>query len=518
MVRKKTIKKLQKGQKGITLVALVITIVILIILATVTINATFGENGIIKKAQEAKDRTTNAIVAEEESMNQMLAEWANIIDEDTEIPVPPEDNTYVDSVIAEAPKLSEGMTPVKWNGTNWVKTTREDSEWYDYENQEWANVVLGDATFTTSGSEEILDESKVYSMLVWIPRYAYQITSQYHENGTGAGNINIVFVDTNDQNKEKTQTYSEEYPSYTTGSGMTDYVVHPAFNYGTTKLAGFWVGKYETSHTGSTTDASTGSTDTNVTTLTATIRAGVTSWRNINISNIYTVCTELNKEGNPYGLNTDDSKVDPHLMKNTEWGAVAYLSQNTTYGKGSEVWINPNSNFITGQAGSSVSASNTTSTNEYNTTNGQNASTTGNVTGIYDMSGGAWEYVAAYVNNGHSNLTDETLGKNVYEAEAKYKDVYQATSTSGSDSQSGNYNLSTPTNGKYGDAVYETSNSYSGSTSWYSDFSDFPYSYYPFFVRGGIYSFGSNAGLFNFSDYAGSNFSHFSFRVVLPVM
>ena len=71
MVRKKTIKKLQKGQKGITLVALVITIVILIILATVTINATFGENGIIKKAQEAKDRTTNAIVADEPNVSRV---------------------------------------------------------------------------------------------------------------------------------------------------------------------------------------------------------------------------------------------------------------------------------------------------------------------------------------------------------------------------------------------------------------------------------------------------------------
>ena len=46
-----------KGIKGITLVALVITIVILIILATVAINVTIGENGLIKKAQEAAKQT-----------------------------------------------------------------------------------------------------------------------------------------------------------------------------------------------------------------------------------------------------------------------------------------------------------------------------------------------------------------------------------------------------------------------------------------------------------------------------
>ena len=399
---------------------------------------------------------------------------------------------------AEVPKISDGMTPVKWNGTNWVKTTENDTEWYNYAKKEWANVVLGDATFTASGSEEILDESKAYSMLVWIPRYAYQITSQYHQNGTGAGNINIVFIDTNNQNKSKTQTYNENYPSYTTGSGMSDYVVHPAFNYGTTKLPGFWVGKYETSNTNCTTTASTG--EYNNTDRTATIKANVTSWRNINISNIYTVCTELNKTGNPYGLNTSDTAVDPHLMKNSEWGAVAYLSQNTTYGKGTEVTINDNSSYITAAG-------------NYKTNTNQ--STTGNVTGIYDMSGGAYEYVAAYVNNGNSNLT--TYGKNVYEAEARYKDVYQATSTSGSDSQSGNYNLLTPTE-KYGDAVYETSSSYSGSTSWYADHSGFPYSNYPFFLRGGCSSSGSLAGLFIFYSNGGYDSSSNSFRVVLPVM
>ena len=77
---------LLKKEKGITLVALVITIVILIILATVTINATFGENGIIKKAQEAKEMTSNAIKSEEEGMNELLAEYANIIAEDSETP------------------------------------------------------------------------------------------------------------------------------------------------------------------------------------------------------------------------------------------------------------------------------------------------------------------------------------------------------------------------------------------------------------------------------------------------
>ena len=139
---------------------------------------------------------------------------------------------YVDSVLPSAPKLSDGMIPVKWNGSNWIRTTASDSEWYDYSQKKWANIVLGDASW----NGDTLNEDANYSMLVWIPRYAYQITSQYHLSGTGAGNINIVFIDTNNQNKGKTITYSEMYPSATRGGSMSDYVVHPAFNYGATKL------------------------------------------------------------------------------------------------------------------------------------------------------------------------------------------------------------------------------------------------------------------------------------------
>jgi len=46
-----------KTNKGITLIALVITIIILIILAAIAINAVFGENGLILRAQEAKFKT-----------------------------------------------------------------------------------------------------------------------------------------------------------------------------------------------------------------------------------------------------------------------------------------------------------------------------------------------------------------------------------------------------------------------------------------------------------------------------
>ena len=87
-----------------------------------------------------------------------------------------------------------------------------------------------------------------------------------------------------------------------------------------------------------------------------------------------------------------------------------------------------------------------------------------------------------------------------------------------SDSQIDNYAVSTPSNGKYGDAVYETSSSGSNSTSWYSDYSYFMYFTYPFLGHGGLYNYNSYAGIFYFSPTDGYTRKDDSFRVVLPVL
>ena len=64
---------------GITLVALVVTIVVLLILAGVTITALLGDDGIIKKAQNAADLMNNAIQSEQNEMNALLNELDEII-------------------------------------------------------------------------------------------------------------------------------------------------------------------------------------------------------------------------------------------------------------------------------------------------------------------------------------------------------------------------------------------------------------------------------------------------------
>ena len=60
--------KMLKSQQGITLVALVITIIIIIILATVAINFAFGDNGLIKRAEDARDFYANDTAYTDESI------------------------------------------------------------------------------------------------------------------------------------------------------------------------------------------------------------------------------------------------------------------------------------------------------------------------------------------------------------------------------------------------------------------------------------------------------------------
>ena len=84
-----------KSARGITLVALVITIIIIIILASITMNMAFGDNGLIKQAQLAKDMAANSVIAEQEGMNSLMGEFANTIAEPEEPEVIPESTSYI---------------------------------------------------------------------------------------------------------------------------------------------------------------------------------------------------------------------------------------------------------------------------------------------------------------------------------------------------------------------------------------------------------------------------------------
>ena len=433
-----------------------------------------------------------------------------------------------------APMLDDGMIPVVFDtssGTVVKTVSSTDSAWYNYSNQEWANAVLVKESGTQTrayykanpGVE--INQSDILAYYVWIPRYKYQIWDL--SNSASEQTIDIIFEDKN---------------SISTGTQVGEYITHPAFwcdndsdgvREEGEELSGIWVGKFET----------TGSASS------PTILPDVSSLRNQKVSVQFTTAQLLG--GTTYGI---ISNTDSHMMKNSEWGAAAYLS-HSKYGVNREVYINNSSKYYTGRSGGNVSGKtpiNKTYTDQsstmpnnssgfytwdgyllnYNTNTKSStrdltkiASTTGNITGIYDMSGGAWEYVmgvfansdgqlwsgySTSMNSGFTGLVgsagDQYTGVDF--PESKYYDVYKASSGT-------TISALTACDGGicYGHGLSEVQR-------WYRDSGSFVDASRPWFCRGGTqYSSSLNpiSGAFSFSNFygGGSNEYDFSFRTVL---
>lgn len=388
-----------------------------------------------------------------------------------------------------------GLTPVKFNSSRvtFEETTENDSDWYNYSLQNWANAVNSDGSY-----------------FVWIPRYAYRIIyysdSQY---------TNIVgFCDGRGIMKLNEDGTLSRISRNNTGIRETSnhYIVAPAFSKDTASgyrnggwdsdLSGIWVAKYEMSmetngnHT-ETSDSKIGNVLISDT-VKAVSKPGVTSWRNINIRNCYL---------NSYNY---DRNRDSHLMKNSEWGAVAYLSYSSYGVNGRNITTNTSSQYITGG---------TTSEESIYISNG-NQSTTGNATGIYDLVGGAWEYISAYIDNGYVGLSQNggESEEDIYGSRnSKYKLVYPHDSGDLGNFYDrihsiNNYSLIS----RYrGDALYETSNSGYGSDAWNTNTAYFMQSDIPYLIRGGDYNSTVGAGIFSFNGFSGASNSGESFRIVL---
>ncbi len=391
---------------------------------------------------------------------------------------------YADGSGANRPELVDGLTPVIYddNIKQW-KIADTKKKWYDYSAKEWANaVILKEGVSNEEGttlrlptSPEDASNSDVVAMFVWIPRYEYKMPATV-EDKNNPDLIDINFVIKN-------------------ASIPTEgYILHPGFTFGNQTLSGIWVGKFETS-------AKAGSScynyynNCNNTTQDPYILPNVYSLRYQTVSNQFKTAKKFNQNLN--------NALDSHMMKNSEWGAVAYLS-HSEYGKQDEVYINNCKNYITGIGADSVNASSTDTTctndtNKYNGTSGVNASTTGNVYGIYDMSGGAWEDVMGYLTTAYGS---RPWGSTSYDNYAKFTQAPD-------DKYFDSYTTTTATDEAYnGHALGETS-------GWYGDYAGFVSSGYPWFTRGGSYSATSKAGVFGFTYIDGNSENGRSFRVVL---
>ena len=413
-----------------------------------------------------------------------------------------------------APMLDEGMIPVSYDGSNWVKADRTNinNSWYNYNDLMWANAVTVSestrSTYKSAAVGTVVNMDDIETMWVWIPRYSYSIGSEdginyYGKQGTFLdttptqalpGEIDVKFVSENTKDRGSAK--------YLVSEGISDdsWYTPDAFTFGDEELRGIWVGKFETSSS----DPNASSGGGNTTELDAMIKPNVSSWRFINVSNAFNVSLKMNNKGNRYGI---ESTTDTHMMKNSEWAVVAYLSQskygklgNTNFtGSNKEIYQNKSGQFITGCSYGSPSNSNTDYGCQYQYNvdiNGTGASTTGNIYGIYDMSGGAWEYVMANYN--------DTIASSGFVSmpNAKYYDKYTNT----------DINFACNDSSCLSHSLLETNN-------WYNDYTAIIYVLYPWMVRGAYYYNDSTAGIFSVgsSNVLGENAANISFRLVATI-
>ena len=392
------------------------------------------------------------------------------------------------------PVIKENLVPVTISDNGEVTYADTSKEWYSYENKEWANaVILNEGVTYQEG--DIMQESDIESYFVWIPRYRYQIFDEgnYTEAIPSKPTENIA--------KEIQIEFESKDEVPSTGSKQGEWLTHPAFT--NFDVNGFWVGKYETGYKGATTKEEAQVNEENPNKV--IVKPNTYSWRGISVSNIFKTVYNYNRD------------LDSHMIKNTEWGAVAYLS-HSKYGINTEVRINNNSNFLTGHSATDEtdqssypgeSGMTQDVTLPYNTPTGYKASTTANITGIYDMSGGAIEYVAGYVQSANDQSGFSVSELATY---SKYLDLYP------SDATLSNFNYRI-----LGDATGELGPFYNYSdvsgkrfhNNWYGDHSYFADSIYPWFTRGNHYTHGLLAGQFTFSRAYGNESTIGGYRIVL---
>ena len=385
---------------------------------------------------------------------------------------------------ANVPVLASNMIPVYYdNSKNVWKCADKDNKdivtrWYHYDYSMWANAVTinysdssiknryfnSDGTLKIKPGEEVL-MTDITTMWVWIPRFNAVTPSNYNGGTQAKPNaIDVTFVKQNE-----TALY--------------------AFTFGNKELSGFWYGKFETSHTtlaSSTTDNNLGCTNETCSNANGIIiKPNVNSLRYNNISNFFYASRSMEQTGNSFGFVKDE--VDTHMSKNSEWGAVAYLT-HSIYGRCTsstscaEIGINNKQGYITGY-GAPAGSNTSVGTGTYNMTSGKDASTTGNIYGIYDMSGGTDEYVMGVYSNTISSSGFSSL------PDSKYYNNYTST----------NYT---------GHALTETA-------GWYNDIGVFVNSSYPWFYRGNGYSSSRNAGMFSYNYGRGYSSSILTSRFVI---
>ena len=323
-----------------------------------------------------------------------------------------------------------------------------------------------DTYYKSSPLGTTIKDSDINEFYVWIPRFKYRLW-----NVTGEPNISSYDAYTKgidisfEKNKESGGSiyckdnicYSDEERTISLTQNDNDKYYTPSSFTNNEELLGFWVGKYEVSN-GCKDNCLTNSSD-------LTILPNQESWRNNNLSNYYEA---IKGKGNSY-----------HIIKNSEWGTISYLS-HSKYGICSNMKcteITSNNTYISGKEGKD--------------------STTGNIYGVYDMAGSASEFVMAnYTSNNSLALNNSNF---------KYNVTIPST----------DYDLYSGTNFILGDATKEILLTQSSTGSWDNNYSIFIDKVNNWFIRGGMAGNEVGNGIFYYNATNDSPSEYITTRVVV---
>lgn len=374
----------------------------------------------------------------------------------------------IDRSGAPSPILASSMIPVVYDGANWIKAeyiSDYDQNWYNYEEKKWANaVIVKDAvreSYNNINVGDTINSEDIQAFYVWIPRFSYKLFNADYSNLTSEPSL----IDISFENVDVLKSIN---------SLNGEYLTHPAFTFGSDEISGFWVSKFE----------ATGALD------------NISFLPNLSPILNYSVKSINNAVINSTNLGLGTSDI--HVLKNSEWAAIAYLS-HSIYGQGNNEIVkngyNKNSSFKTG-CGASVN----TCESSFGGSIIYPQSTTGNIYGIFDLSGGANEYVMAVmtdVNNSPMYLDSGYDASSM--PNSKYYDVYSYIEDS---SSADAYRY-----GSLGSATKEV-------WGWYSNSSTLVDSTSSWQLRGGA-STQANTGIFAFDKATGEALQNVSFRTAI---
>ncbi len=436
-----------------------------------------------------------------------------------------EEKEYKETILNGAdPVLADGMIPVRINDDGKVTYANLNRKWYKYADQEWANaVILKEDAANMYNIGNVIKEEDIEAYFVWIPRYKYKLWSVDTASGYVVNEKSENVTDVASLAKTIEIEFETKNTKPSEGTKVGEWLTHPAFT--NFDVNGLWVAKYETGLS-TATKKEEGVLNKDDSSL-IVVKPNTFAWRGNKVSNVFK---------SAYNYKRD---LDSHMTKNTEWGAVAYLT-NSRYGINKQIRINNNSDFKTGFAyikeptiatnGSGYNFGTISNvTQAYNSEIGVLASTTGNVTGIYDMAGGSAEYVAATLNGkvGRSGFTVEEL-----ETYKKYIDFYDeiVIETNETDEEESSTKKSVSISsydmrilgdatGEMGPFYYysDEDNKSRGHSSWYSSYSDFIDETSVWFTRGTSVHFGKISSQFAFYGANGDAVNNTSSRITLAV-